>query len=97
MPLFRSLCLILLPSLLIGVLRVSLVNLMCANLPPPSLFSENPACDKVYMLEMHIFFSRTVSQEGKLGYFTSHLPGTQSFSAVLGKRFESCEDRDWGE
>lgn len=44
-----------------------------------------------------MFFSRTVSQEGKLGYFMPHLPGTQSFSAVLGKKFESCEDRDWGE
>lgn len=96
MPLFNSLCLILLPSLLIGAPRVSLVNLVCANLPSPSLFSENPACDKVYMLETHIFFLEQFPKKGN-GYFMSHLPGTQSFSAVLGKRFESCEDRHWGE
>lgn len=49
------------------------------------------------MLDMHMVFPEQFPQERKLGYLTSHLPGTQSFSAVLGKRSEACEDRDWGE
>lgn len=46
---------------------------------------------------MHTFFLEWFLQEGKLVYLMAYLPGTQSFSAVLGKRSETCEGRDWEE
>ena len=38
----------------------------------------------------------TTKEVLKVGSLMSHLPGTRSFSVVLGKRSTACEDRDGG-